>query len=189
MPSVLHNADKAVRDKVAGVNTSINKQEVSSGDVQWLIWSAYHAENQQVTVPPPATNVLLPLFTESAHSGAMKRHSMDIVKSSVQHLNPSQTTVIAADQSLYAIAKTLQWTLTNGASQELSRVSTSNTGLQPYLYVGIYLIYSWRWFWTLSNLWQSSCTGCLHWTTPTMLGGCQAISETWWNYPMTIQRY
>ena len=64
MPSVLHNADKAVGDKVAGDSSvSINKQEVSSGDVQWLTWSAYHAENQQVILPPPAINVPLPLFT------------------------------------------------------------------------------------------------------------------------------
>ena len=40
----------------------------------------------------------------------MIRHSMDIVKAAVQHLNPGQTPVLAADQPLYALAKKIQWT-------------------------------------------------------------------------------
>ena len=101
------------RDEMARDSECIYQEavpEVSLGDVQWLTWSAYHAENQHVTVPPTTISVLLPLFTKSAHSVAMVRHSMDTVKSSVQHLNPGQTPVIAADQPLYAITKTIQWT-------------------------------------------------------------------------------
>ena len=38
----------------------------------------------------------------------MTWHSMDIVKAAIQHLNPGQTPVLAADQPLYA--KEIQWT-------------------------------------------------------------------------------
>ena len=40
----------------------------------------------------------------------MIRHSMDIVKAAVHHLNPGQIPVLAADQPLYAFAKEIQWT-------------------------------------------------------------------------------
>ena len=40
----------------------------------------------------------------------MIKHSMIIVKEAVQHLNPGQKPVLAADQPLYAIAKQIQWT-------------------------------------------------------------------------------
>ena len=40
----------------------------------------------------------------------MIKHSMAIVKAAVQHLNPGQVPVLAADQPLYALAKEIQWT-------------------------------------------------------------------------------
>ena len=61
-------------------------------------------------IPPAAINALLPLFLDNASSVAMIRHSMDIVKAAIQHLNPGQTPVLAADQPLYARAKEIQWT-------------------------------------------------------------------------------
>ena len=39
----------------------------------------------------------------------MVKHSMDVVRSVVQHLNPEQVPVIAVDQPLYAIGKEIQW--------------------------------------------------------------------------------
>jgi hypothetical protein len=48
---------------------------------------------------------LLPLFQESAHTVAMIKHSMDVVRCAVERLNPGQTSVIAFDQPLFAIAK------------------------------------------------------------------------------------
>ncbi|KAK3730385.1 hypothetical protein QZH41_004674 [Actinostola sp. cb2023] len=46
---------------------------------------------------------------DQAKSVAMIRHSMDIIKLSVNHLNPGQVPVIAFDQPLYAVAKEIQW--------------------------------------------------------------------------------
>ena len=39
----------------------------------------------------------------------MIRHSITMIKTSVDMLNPSQTPVIAFDQALYTFAKQIQW--------------------------------------------------------------------------------
>ena len=39
----------------------------------------------------------------------MIKHSMDVVKNVVEHLNPEQTPVITFDQPLFALAKQIQW--------------------------------------------------------------------------------
>ena len=75
-----------------------------------MSWCAYHASIWTTEIPPAANNALLPLFLESAHSVAMIKHSMDIVKTSVQYLNLGQIPVLAADQPLLALAKQIQWT-------------------------------------------------------------------------------
>ena len=81
------------------VKTALEKSTVDG----WLSWSAYHADRHQAVIPPPAINALLPLFLDNAHSVAMIRHSMDIVKAAVKHLNPGQVPVVAADQPLYML--------------------------------------------------------------------------------------
>ena len=58
------------------------------------------------TISPTA---LLPLFLDSAHTVAMIRHSVDVVKNAVEHVNPGQTPVITLDQPLFALAKQIQW--------------------------------------------------------------------------------
>lgn len=42
-------------------------------------------------------------------SVAMIKHSMNIVKESVNHLNPGQVPVVTLDQPLFALAKEIQW--------------------------------------------------------------------------------
>ena len=54
-------------------------------------------------------NAMLPLFKEQAHSPAMIRHSMIVVRDAVKFLNPGQFPVVTFDQPLYAIAKQVQW--------------------------------------------------------------------------------
>ena len=46
------------------------------------------------------------MFLENAHSLAIIAHSMKVVKC----VNPSQISVIAVDQPLFALAKQIQWT-------------------------------------------------------------------------------
>ena len=55
-----------------------------------ILWSAYPADAHQAVIPPAAINSLFPLFLDNAHSVAMVRHSMDIVRAAVQNVNPGQ---------------------------------------------------------------------------------------------------
>ena len=79
---------------------------------EMISWAAYHASQQEAR-PPQDMNValssLLPLFHDEAHSVAMIRHSMDIVKMAVDVLNPGQIPVLTCDQPLYTLAKHIQW--------------------------------------------------------------------------------
>ena len=52
---------------------------------------------------------LMPLFQESAHSAATIRYAMEVVSQAVRFLNPGQVPVLACDESLFAIAKKIQW--------------------------------------------------------------------------------
>ena len=50
------------------------------------------------------TVTVLP-FTQSAHAVTIVRHSMDVAKSTVEQLNPDQTSVTTFDRILLALAK------------------------------------------------------------------------------------
>lgn len=92
----LHHTKQTLEDKAEEDNDNIS-------------WAAFHAKRQ----PPPTRVIcptaLLPLFLESAHTVAMIRHSMAVIRDAVQHLNPGQTPVITCDQPLFALAKQIQW--------------------------------------------------------------------------------
>ena len=75
-----------------------------------ISWAAYHASLQPSTSENSAAlTSLLPLFHDEAKSVAMIRHSMDIMKKSVEILNSGQTPIITMDQPLYTVAKQIQW--------------------------------------------------------------------------------
>ena len=75
-------------------------------------WAAYNASSQ-VPICDADTSALFPMWRESSKSPAMIKHAMDVIIKATKHLNESQTSVIAFDQPLYAIAKTIQWALPN----------------------------------------------------------------------------
>ena len=54
-------------------------------------------------------NVLLPILTGSITSPSVVFHCMKMVMRLTNHLNYGQTTIMVADQLVYAIAKQLQW--------------------------------------------------------------------------------
>ena len=88
--------------------------ETIQGD-DTVSWSAYHAGFQPPSEAPDSCvtrTSLLPLFYDQAHSVAMIRHSMDVVKKAVDILNHGQVPVITLDQPLYTIAKQIQWNWT-----------------------------------------------------------------------------
>ena len=77
-----------------------------------LSWAAYNAAACN-SVKDPDISALLPMWRESSKSPAMIRHAINVIIRAVQHLNPFQTPVIAFDQPLYAIGKTIQWNFPN----------------------------------------------------------------------------
>ena len=96
---------------------ALKKENVAKDE--WVSLYVYHSIIQTTEIPSAAINALLPLFLENAHSVAMIKHSMDIVKISVHYLSPGQIPVLAADQPLFALAKQIQWTwpATHGEDQ------------------------------------------------------------------------
>ena len=81
-----------------------------TGD-ETVSWAAYHASKQSAPVDPSSLAItsLPPLFRDQSNSVAMIRHSMDVIKTAVDILNPGQVPVITADQPLYTLAKQIQW--------------------------------------------------------------------------------
>lgn len=73
-----------------------------------LSWSAYHASKEEKEKEIDLS-AILPLFKEDSKSVAMIKHSMNVVQQAASFVNPGQTPVIAFDQPLYAISKTIQW--------------------------------------------------------------------------------
>lgn len=53
----------------------------------------------------------MPLFMENALTPAMIKHTMDVVKTATQVVNPGQVPVLAMDQPLFALDKMIQWSL------------------------------------------------------------------------------
>ena len=83
--------------------------EDNTGTDENISWSAFHASRQPQLARTISPTSLLPLFLDSAHTVAMIRHSMDVVKNAVEHMNPGQTPVVTLDQPLFALAKQIQW--------------------------------------------------------------------------------
>ena len=82
------------------------EEDAELENVSWAAYHAKHQESQDKIITPTA---LLPLFQESAHTVAMIKHSMDVVKSAVEHLNREKTPVLTFDQPLFSLAKQIQW--------------------------------------------------------------------------------
>ena len=83
---------------------------IQNGTPEWVSWAAYHASSQAQQSYVICPNSLLTLFHESVHTLAMIKHSFNVIKRAVHHLNPEQIPVITFDQPLYALAKQIQWT-------------------------------------------------------------------------------
>ena len=83
-----------------------NEQDVEDPELI-STWSAYHGRNSNKVVP--WIGGLFSLFTDSSSSPSMLLHAIELVKKSVNFLNPDQIPIITGDQPVYAIMKKLQW--------------------------------------------------------------------------------
>jgi hypothetical protein len=50
---------------------------------------------------------LLPLFSEDSKMVAMMRHAMKVIKDATLHVNPGQTPVVACNQLLFTLCKSI----------------------------------------------------------------------------------
>ena len=71
--------------------------EDNIGTDENISWSAFHASRQPQLARTISPTAHLPLFLDSAHTVAMIRHSMDVVKNAVEHVNLGQTPVVTLD--------------------------------------------------------------------------------------------
>ncbi len=74
-----------------------SKNKYLSNDMDLVSWGAYDASRQQLQNIPASISSLLPLFYDNAHSVAMIKHGMTVLKAAVEHLKPGQISVIAMD--------------------------------------------------------------------------------------------
>ena len=88
-------------------NVICNQQTLKEEEL--VSWGAFHSHHLSSSPSASAISALLPLFPDQAKSIAMIRHAMDIIKLSLNQLNPGQVPVIALDQPLFAVAKEIQW--------------------------------------------------------------------------------
>jgi hypothetical protein len=102
--------DAALEDEKKWQKTTqqLLRQEVQSIDDP-IAWAAFHSSAQPPRNFDVTITTLLPLFPDDSKSVAMIRHSMDVIKRAVEHVNPGQVPVITVDQPLFAIAKIIQW--------------------------------------------------------------------------------
>ena len=104
--AINHNREQ---EWLNNVTAKLNEDTEESNES--VSWSAYNAvkERESKKKIVPTNTVLLPLFRDQAHTIAMLKHAVDIVKKTTNFLNPNQTPVIHGDQPLYALLKQLQF--------------------------------------------------------------------------------
>ena len=102
--------------------------------------------------------LLFPLFEEQVASPAMSRHSMNVISNAVQYLNPEQTSVMACDQTLFAIAKQIQWIRHNSYEEDLYGIMLGGLHIEKTAWKALGKM---SWTKALGQHWKdsSSCSG------------------------------
>ncbi|CAG2195184.1 unnamed protein product [Mytilus edulis] len=81
---------EAVQNEYRWLETVSNSKEYDIEERTLVSWGAYHAEHEPIKDFEPCVSALLPLFEEEAKSVAMIKHSFDVIKTSVEALNPEE---------------------------------------------------------------------------------------------------
>eukprot|EP00734_Pompholyxophrys_sp_LG126_P000120 Pompholyxophrys_sp_v1_NODE_11_length_5290_cov_18.520778.p2 type:complete len:299 gc:universal NODE_11_length_5290_cov_18.520778:1265-2161(+) len=93
--SIFHTLSLYLRD--------IGKREYS------LTWAAFHSFSDKLNSHRPALIGMLPVFQEKAATISMVKHGMTVVRALTMFLKNDQIPVMAVDQPLFALAKSVQW--------------------------------------------------------------------------------
>ena len=65
---------------------------------------------------------MLPVMEHVVHTAALQYHYMSPVRNYTEFINPGQTTVLYADQPLYALQKSISWAYASQFIKEESQV-------------------------------------------------------------------
>ena len=65
-----------------------------------------HTEDQ---IPPKTITALLLVFRKHANTPVIIHHAMLLIQKQTEYLNPGQSPFMTPDQSLFALAKEIQW--------------------------------------------------------------------------------
>ena len=90
------------------VANALKQSASADGDV--ITWAGYNSLlANDASLKPPAVIGVYPLFPDKAASASSMKHAMELTMQGTAFLNPGQTSVLGADQPLYAIIKLIQW--------------------------------------------------------------------------------
>ena len=70
-----------------------------------MSWSKYHSIASRREFETPGINYILPLIKEPVHTQKARYHFMNIIKTTMSNINPSQIPADTCDQPVYAITK------------------------------------------------------------------------------------
>ena len=90
---VVDNAIQEEQSWLKNVQSIFQQTETSDDEqasVEHLSWASHHAAMITRPVCPKCESALLPLFQDQAHTVAMVRHSLSLVKVATHHANPGQ---------------------------------------------------------------------------------------------------
>ena len=113
------NLNPAIAQGNAWLEHGQQKLQGTLTSTDTIAWAAYHSTRDSQQHSPAAIRALLPLFYEKAATPAMVKHGMDVIRDAITLANPGQIPVIAFDQPLFTIAKTVQgkWPDTHGEAK------------------------------------------------------------------------
>lgn len=93
---------------MAHVARELQQDTLADGEV--ITWSGYNCSlMSDDSIKPKVVIGVLPLFRDKAATPSMMKHAMHLAVQDTEFLNPGQSSVLGADQPLFAIAKQLQW--------------------------------------------------------------------------------
>ena len=73
-----------------------------------ISWSKHHSDNS-TNVSLKGINAVLPIVPKPVHTLSIQCHCTEIIKQTIAFLNPGQNSVDVCDQSVFALAKEIQW--------------------------------------------------------------------------------
>ena len=108
---------RSVNASTVGEKTIKGQSKVRNKTAEAILWSALHAARQTQVTPNLQALYCLFFSPDCAYSVTMISRAIAVISKAVEYLNPGQIVVIACDQPLFALAKTIQWAQKDSAGR------------------------------------------------------------------------